>query len=220
MQGVFPVDLLTTDGVPLKGDYYRPIAEQAPGVVLLHGKNRTRADWQILAGRLMTLGFATLAIDFRGAGESGGQPDDPNRLADVDAAIAFLQTQAEVAPDSIMLVGENDGSWWALKYASERPDMRGVALITPGIRYDKALLKQVMADYGDRPIFIAVSDNPAIGDENAVKTARFLDKLATGPHELIIVQDNSWGLGLLLRENGLAARLLAWMQDVAEKGSD
>ncbi len=216
MQGVYPVDLLTEDGVPIRGDYYRPIAKHAPGVVLLHGIDHTRWDWQLLAVRMMAQGFATLAIDLRGAGESGGQPNDPNRLADVDAAVAFLKAQAEVDPANILLVGANDGSWWALKYASEHSDIRGAALITPGIRYDERLLKQVMAAYGDRPIFIAVSDNPAIGDDNAVKVARLLDELAAGPHELVILDDNAWGIGLLMQENGLAARLLDWMEDMEQ----
>ncbi len=209
------VDLLTADGIPITGDYYRPLAEQAPGVVLMHGTNRTRADWQLLAWRMMELGFATLAIDLRGAGESGGQPDDPNRLADVAAAVDFLQAQAEVNPNDILLVGENDGSWWALKYASEHPDIRAVALITPGIRADHALLRGVMEAYGNRPLFIAVSDNPAIGDENAVRAAQLLNELAAGPHELVTLDDNAWGVGLLMQENGLAARLLAWLQAVA-----
>ncbi|HID33385.1 MAG TPA: alpha/beta fold hydrolase [Anaerolineae bacterium] len=171
-KGLFPVDLLAADRVPIKGDYYRPLAEQAPGVVLVHGTHRTRSDWQLLAWRMMEQGFATLAIDLRGAGESGGQPDDPNRLADVDAAVDFLKAQAEVNPNDILLVGENDGSWWALKYTSEHPNIRAAALITPGIRADDALLQPIMADYGHRPLFIAVSDNPAIGDDNAVRTGK------------------------------------------------
>jgi len=213
MKGVFPVDLLTVDHIPLKGDYYRPIAENAPGVILLHGAHRTRADWQLLAWQMMEQGMATLAIDLRGAGESGGETGDTNHLADVDAAVGFLRAQAEVDPARLLIIGENDGSWWALKYAAEHPDIRGVALITPGIRYDEERLKQIMADYGCRPLFIAVSEHPAIDDENAIMTAKLLDSLAAGPHELVILDDNAWGVGLLMEENGLAARLLAWMQE-------
>ena len=131
------------------------------------------------------------------------------------AGVDFLKAQAEVNPDAILLIGENDGSWWTLDYASKHPDIKAVALITPGIRYDKKFLKKVMTDYGSRPLFIAVSDNPGNHDKNAVKTAKLLDKLADGPHELTLLHDYGWGAGLLMQENGLAAHLLDWVQQVA-----
>ena len=91
-----------------------------------------------------------------------------------------------------------------------------MALITPGIGYDKKFLTQVMADYGDRPIFIAVSDNEGNHDENAVKTAKLLDKLAAGPHELVVLHDPGGGTGLLMQENGLAPKLLTWLASLQD----
>jgi len=212
MKSVLPVDLTTSDGVPIKGDYYRPVAENAPGVLLVHGSGRDRSVWQLFARQLMEQGMAVLAIDLRGYGESGGEAGDQNKGEDVAAGVDFLKAQAEVDPQNILLVGENDGSWWTLAYAAKHPDIRAVALITPGIRYDKKLLEQMMTEYGDRPIFIAVSDNEGNHDENAVKTAKLLDRLAVGPHELVVLHDYGWGTGLLMQENGLAAKLLAWLQ--------
>ncbi len=211
MKSVLPVDLTTADGVPIKGDYYRPARENAPGVLLVHGSGRERSAWQLFARQLMEQGFATLAIDLRGYGESGGHAADQNKIEDVTAAVDFLKAQAEVDPDNILIIGGKDGSWWTLDYAAKHPEIRAVALITPGIHYDKKFLKQVMVDYGDRPIFIAVSDNEGNHDENAVKTAKLLDKLATGPHELVVLHDPGGGTGLLMQENGLVPKLLAWL---------
>ncbi len=214
MKGIYPVDLLTEDGVPIKGDYYRPLASPAPGVVLLHGVDRTRSDWQVVAWRLMDQGMAVLAIDLRGAGESGGQPQDPNRLADVDTAVAFLRAQAQVDSQNIVLIGENDGSWWALDYAAKHPEIRAVALITPGIRDDKALLQKVMTAYGARPLFLAVSDHPQLQEDHAFKTAQMLNAMAQGPHQWVVVHEENWGIGLLMQENGLAAQLVQWLTEV------
>ncbi len=218
-KGVFPVDLLTEDGIPIKGDYYRPIASNVPGIILIHGSARTRSDWQLLAWQLMEQGIATLAIDLRGFGESGGMPDDPNKLEDIAAAVAFLTAQAQVDPTFILLIGEDDGAWWALDYAAKHEDISEVALISPGIRYDKKLLRQVMSAYGDRPLFIAVSDNPAIKDNHALKTAKLLHQLAKGPSTLEISEDNGVGIGLLMRENGLASSLLFWLGLEADQSS-
>ncbi len=217
MKSVLSVDLTTADGVPIKGDYYRPAAENAPGVLLVHGSGRDRSVWQLFARQLMEQGFATLAIDLRGYGESGGKSGAAATVEDVATAVEFLKAQAEVNPDNILIIGENDGSWWTLDYAAKHPDIRAVALITPGIAYDKKFLRQVMADYGDRPIFIAVSDNEGLHNENAVKTAKLLDKLATGPHELALLHDLAWGTGLLMQENGLVPKLLAWVNAVARE---
>jgi pimeloyl-ACP methyl ester carboxylesterase len=215
MENVLPVDLTTADDVPIKGDYYRPVVENAPAVLLVHGAGRDRSVWQLFARQLMEQGVATLAIDLRGYGESGGEADNQNKIEDVAAGVDFLAAQAEVDPQNILLIGANDGSWWTLDYASKHPDIKAVALITPGIRYDKKLLGRIMTDYGSRPLFIAVSDNEGNHDENAVKTAKLLDKLATGPHELALLHDYGWGAGLLMQENGLAAKLLAWVQETA-----
>ena len=215
MKSVLPVDLTTADGVPIKGDYYRPIAENAPAVLLVHGSGRDRSTWQLFARQLMEQGIATLAIDLRGYGESGGKSGAPETVEDVAAAVEFLKAQAEIDPQDIVLIGENDGSWWVLDYAARHPDIRAVALITPGIRYDKKLLTKMMSAYGDRPIFIAVSDHEGNHDENAVKTAKLLNQLASGPHQMELQHEYGWGSGLLMQENGLAAQLLAWMKSVA-----
>jgi pimeloyl-ACP methyl ester carboxylesterase len=217
MKRVLPVALTTAAGIPIKGDYFRPAVADAPGVLLVHGAGRDRSVWQLLARQLMAQGFPTLTIDLRGYGESGGEAGDQNKIEDVAAGVDFLAAQAQVNPQNILIIGANDGSWWALDYASKHPDIKAVALITPGIRYDKEFLEQVMASYGSRRLFIAVSDNAGNHDENAVKTAKLLDKLATGPHELALLHDYGWGAGLLMQENGLAAKLLVWVQEAAGK---
>jgi pimeloyl-ACP methyl ester carboxylesterase len=214
LKSVLPVSLTTADGVPIKGDYYRPSVANAPAVLLVLGTGRERSVWQLFARLLMDQGISALAIDLRGYGESGGVMDDQSKVKDVAAGAAFLQAQAEVDPQNILIIGENDGSWWALDYARKHPDVRAVGLITPGIRYDKNFLTQVMAAYGARPIFIAVSDNEGNHDKNAVQTAKLLDRLATGPHDLIVLHDYGWGTGLLMQENGLAPKLVAWIKDV------
>jgi len=211
---VFDIGMVTEDGVRIKGTYYRPAATDAPGVVLLHMLGRKRGDWDAFARQLQDAGYGVIAIDLRGHGESGGEAGDVNTTEDVLAAVDFLRAQAEVDPENIVLIGGNDGSWWALDAASKQPDIRAVALLTPGISYDKQFLEQVMADYGDRPLFIAISDNEGNHGEDAVKTARALDELASGPHELEILHEYGWGSGLLMQENGLAPKLLAWLHQV------
>jgi len=217
MQNVLPVALTTADGVPIKGDYYRPANAHMPGALLLHDPGRERSDWQYIARQLMAQGFATLAIDLRGYGESGGLGNDKATGKDVAAAMDFLKAQAAVDANRILIIGAGGGSWWAISYAAAHPDVRGVAMITPGIRNTEEVRRQVadlMAAYGDRPLFVAVSDHAGNHDPGAVAMARLLDKLASGPHRLIILPDWGRGTDLLMQENGLVVKLLAWMHEV------
>lgn len=62
----------TDDGVILKGDYYGKESKK-PTVVLMHMLGRSRADYAPLIPLLQKKGFAVLAIDLRGHGESTGR---------------------------------------------------------------------------------------------------------------------------------------------------
>ncbi|MFC7645599.1 alpha/beta hydrolase [Streptosporangium lutulentum] len=61
----------------------------------------------VYADRLARDGFATLALDHRGFGESGarGHEDSQGKLADLRAAVGMLAARDEVDPDRIGLVG-------------------------------------------------------------------------------------------------------------------
>lgn len=103
------VSLTTVDGVVLAASW-RPLAErpQAPGLLLVHNFSRDRREWEGLAPLFAARGFATLAIDLRGHGESttrSGSGDavrlsprlltDPNGFPrDVEAACAWLRQRS------------------------------------------------------------------------------------------------------------------------------
>jgi len=215
-QAVLSVALTTADGVAIKGDYYRPSAEKAPAILLLHDLGGQRNDWQFVASQLMEQGFAILAIDLRGYGESGGLANGKHTDADVAAAIDFLMAQAEVDYSGrILIIGAGGGSWWALVYAATHPEIRGLAIITPGIRNSKEVRRQLdalMSAYGNRPFFVAVSDHVGNHDPGAVEVAKLLDRLASGPRQIIILHDWGRGTDLLMQENGLFRQLLAWIR--------
>lgn len=218
-QAVLPVALTTADGVAIKGDYYRPPVEKSPAILLLHDPGGQRSDWQFVASQLMDQGFAALAIDLRGYGESGGLANGKHTDADVAVAIDFLKAQAEVDSGGIIIIGAGGGSWWALVYAAAHPDIRGLAMMTPGIRNNKEVRRQLatlMSAYGNRPFFVAVSDHVGNHDPDAVEVAKLLDKLASGPHQIIILHDWGRGTDLLMQENGLFKQLLAWIRTAVE----
>ena len=64
-------EFITEDQVQLRGIYYKGDAdEQTTPVILLHGKDGKKEDWQNLAKTLAERGVAVLVPDLRGYGES------------------------------------------------------------------------------------------------------------------------------------------------------
>src|SRR6266496_4725493 len=103
--------------------YYSPSSSNkntsTDAIILLHMLGRDRNDWNPFASTLSnsTNGYAALAIDLRGHGESVNQngkaisfqsftPDDFNKMMlDIKAAKKFLVTQKGINPNNIAIVG-------------------------------------------------------------------------------------------------------------------
>jgi alpha-beta hydrolase superfamily lysophospholipase len=94
-------------------------------VVMAMGLSGTRRDrLGLFAERFAAAGFATLAFDHRGFGDSGGEPDlfSPSRqLEDWRAAIAFARSLPGIDPARIVTWGSSMGGGNALAAAAEDP---------------------------------------------------------------------------------------------------
>lgn len=90
------VHLTASDGVPIAGSYWPGARPDGPAVLLLHGINNTRDRMRAQALWLNGLGYAVLAIDFRGHGESGAASRSfgLHEARDAAAALAFLRREA------------------------------------------------------------------------------------------------------------------------------
>ena len=121
------------DGLPLVGVIHLPDAGQgpAPGVVLTGPF--TGVKEQVVgtyARRLADAGFAALAFDHRGFGESGGRrghEDSAGKLADLRAAVAFLLGHPAVDAGRLGLLGVCLGGGYAVRAAAFDPRVRAVA---------------------------------------------------------------------------------------------
>jgi pimeloyl-ACP methyl ester carboxylesterase len=86
-----------------------------PALVLVHGSNALTRDvfgpwWRYFAG----LGFAVLAYDKRGTGQSTGdwkQADFPTLATDVLAGVRFLEAREDIRSEHIGLWGASQAGW-------------------------------------------------------------------------------------------------------------
>ena len=90
------VRFFASDGVAIAASYWPGPRPDGPAVLLLHGINNTRDRMRAQALWLNGLGYAVLAIDFRGHGESGpaSRTSGLAEARDAAAALAFLRRRA------------------------------------------------------------------------------------------------------------------------------
>jgi uncharacterized protein len=139
-----------SEGLELAGELRAAQAADAqPGVVLTGPF--TGVKEQVVgtyASRLATAGFATLAFDHRGFGESGGRrghEDSQGKLADLRAAVGFLAGLTGVYPARIGIVGVCLGGGYAVRAAAADPRVKAVAGIAGGYNSPAAMLQAMGA---------------------------------------------------------------------------
>ncbi len=225
-----PKRFQTSDGVIIAADYYARASKK--GVVLLHMLGRTKSDWRDFASSLHSHGFAVLAIDLRGHGESTrasdgrtlawpdfNENDFRNMVFDVAAAKKFF---VEQGVDSIAFVGASIGANVALNAAAQDASVRAVALLSPGLNYRGVTTKQAMRDYVEsktRPVFIAASEDDsasAAASRELCEIARATAGGAAGASacELVVFKNAGHGTNMFVVEPSLRVSLLDWLEKV------
>jgi dienelactone hydrolase len=162
----------TKDDVEITADYYPPSGQApSPVVILLHMYRSNRAAWKPLVPHLHEAGFAVLAIDLRGHGDSvkpraqrlvtRAMDRDPvlfNAMHnDVYGAYDFLARQPGCDLSRFALVGASVGGSVALDYARQDRSVDVVVWLSPGEAYlgvDSRAHAKELAKHGKRQMLL------------------------------------------------------------------
>lgn len=134
-----------SEGVRCAGQLYRPpgSADTPPLVVMCHGVGGTAARLRRQATSLAEAGFAALAIDYRGWGDSEGTPrhvlDLAGQREDLRSAIASARRLEGVDTDRIVLWGVSLGGAHVVHVAAEGAAIRGVIAQVPFNGFPRAV---------------------------------------------------------------------------------
>ncbi len=127
-----------SSGAKLEGVLHTPTNRDGPlPAVVVTGAWTTVKEQMsgTYARELASRGFAALAFDFTGWGESGGSPrfvEDPAvKTADIHAAVAFLSTLDEVDAAAISGLGVCASSGYMAAAAADNDKLRKLALVAP-----------------------------------------------------------------------------------------
>ncbi len=209
------VSIPGADGLMVMGDFYPPPVAPAPGILLLHMYGGSRSDWRAFALDLRSAGFASLAIDLRGHGETAGVEDWSLASDDVAMAYAWLGAQAGVDVDRRALVGASIGANLALVEGARDESVGAVALLSPGFDYFRIQIQGLIEEYGERPSLLVASEEDAYSAE----TVRALAVSAPGEAELVILTGAGHGTAMLERDPELAGDLIAFLNRALGPGS-
>lgn len=130
-----PIVLRSKDGTRLSGWLMTPNAPGPhPGVVYFGGRSE-EVSWVARdAGRLFP-GMVVLAVNYRGYGDSHGDPAETHIVEDGRLLFDWLAERPDVDAKRIAVVGRSLGSGVAVQVALER-EAHSIVLITP---YDSIL---------------------------------------------------------------------------------
>jgi hypothetical protein len=116
-----------------------PPPGRLPAVVVAGGQTCVKEQMaQRYAERLAARGYAALAFDFRGFGESTGVPRDyesPSRkIEDIRNALTFLASQPDLDPGRLAALGIGVGAGYAAVASAKDPRLRALALVAHGLQ--------------------------------------------------------------------------------------
>ncbi|MBP7937868.1 MAG: alpha/beta fold hydrolase [Phycisphaerae bacterium] len=215
------VTFTTEDEVLIVGDYAEPVLrggqKLAPMAILLHMYQSDRSAFTPLIGPLRRAGFAVLAIDLRGHGESNAparlqlvervRQRDPDLFKsmhrDVAAAYLWLRDQPGVDPARFVLVGASVGCSVALDYAGRDKSVDAVACLTPGTAYLALDSMAHIEKCANRPILMIAAEGERAAADRLAQAA--------GQHVAVKVVPDQPALG----EKGLhGTRMLDKVADI------
>jgi len=199
--------IITDDGHTIAYDMYENKGK--PGIILLHMLGRDRHDWPSLARWLQNKGFAVVAIDFRGHGQSTGNraqfsPADYNAMTnDVLAAkTALALNGADVS--ELFIIGASIGANVGLRYAAQDIDVAGAVLLSPGRNYQGVSIGDISTT---TPLLVAYSQ----ADTQSANSIALIED--QNPQTQLHHYENAGHGTNLFQQQDLAPTILAFLQE-------
>ena len=203
------IEIAASDGLTLVGDFYPSDQTSAPAVLLLHMMGSSRTVWQRtgLIDELVAAGYAVLAVDLRGYGQTGGAHDWILAEQDIQIWIDWLRDQPNVDPDRIDLVGGSIGAMLALRAMMNDGDVVTAITLSPNLTFIGVDAETAMIAIRDRPIYMIGSH----GDRPAADCLRRMADLAEGDALIQFYAGSIHGTDLFFTHPDLAPALVRWL---------
>ncbi len=202
------VELIASDGTKLVGSYYDSGGDK--GLVLLHQLDLDRSTWDAFAQQAQRDGYAAVAIDFRGHGESQGSwrsfsdKDFQDMLLDAEAAATYLQQRGKRVT---AVLGASIGANTAFRYSSIHHVP--AVLLSPGLVYHGIDINDTTSN-SSTLIVVAQGDTYAYTSSQELEQNNLF-----GQHDLLVLPGTAHGTYLLGQRN-VTATILDFLEKNAK----
>jgi len=210
------IQVTAEDGLTLVGDYYLSkldADESYPAVLLLHMLGSNRGSWSPLTPALLEAGYAVLAVDLRGHGETGGEINWPAATTDVQSWLDWLRGQPAIQPDGISIIGASIGANLALIGCANDPDCVSAIALSPGLDYYGLEPRQaIVGNLSTRSALLVASQI----DQYSADSVKALMGSATGDIGARIFAGNPHGTNMFQRDQmgqPLIDMIIAWLNE-------
>jgi dienelactone hydrolase len=219
--------LTTEDGQKLKSSYFPPPMTNAPGVILLPDTRCDRMNFGSIPRKLNEAGFAVLALDLRYKdiiAKAGSRKKQISTIKkqdlmalvkyDTKSAINLLTSKKQVDPERIALIGTSLGSRVAI-IAGVEYNLKALVLIS--LSGDLAFpdykpIKQLLSDYGEKPILFMTAKKDWGGEGKAAEHNKLYYEWKNGKKELKIWSGSGHGVGILKKKESTDF-VISWLKN-------
>jgi len=206
----------TFDLVELHASFEMPTGVPAPvpSVLLLHGYGEDRSVWKDFSRELVNNGWAVMALDLRGHGDSRVKNQRPLQASpewrtnprefpvDLDPALDWLKSRPRIDPRKIVVVGFDVGANLALVASGRFPEVKTAVAIKPNLDESMALAGSAQ-DFQPKSTLIVVSDQSQ-GDRI---------KAAVKPPSRVLVASHSGGATEWTSDKKVTDAILQWLKE-------
>ena len=206
----------TYDLVDLHASFDMPVGVPAPipSVLLLHGYGADRLVWKDFARQLLNRGWAVMALDLRGHGESKTRNQRPIQASqewrtsphefpvDLDPALDWLKAQTRIDNRKIVVIGTDIGANLALIASGRFPEVRTVVAVKPNLTESLAMAGSAQ-DFKPKSALIVVADE---AEGNRIKA------LVTAPSRVQVVP-LSGGAAQSVADKRVADAVFQWLKE-------
>ncbi len=212
------VNFVTKDGVTIVANYY-PRKEAKFAGILIHQRPATKESFNDLAKFLQKEGYALLAFDLRGHGESTESvfgkldynhftPEEEQKsIIDLESASLFLQKEG-FPKSKQFLIGASIGANLSFQFLSENPEIKGAVLLSPGLNYRGIVLEKSKREgLGEKIFVVAARDDP-----QAVEAGQALKNWYPNAIYLEYPQGGH-GINLFKTQPDLREKILFWLRE-------
>ncbi len=204
--------LSAADGFQIIGTYMESTGLKA--VILLHMMPEDRSSWTMFAPELVARGYASLAIDERGHGEStmGGtvsyktftDGQQQAKILDVEAAIEFLVAEG-YAKEHLVIAGASIGANLAIQALARHREIPLAIALSPGLDYHGVLADRFLGEFRERQRVVLVA---SADDRNSFESVKKLQASHPDSSVLVLRSGIGHGTGMTDADPSLVKELL------------